>query len=142
MNALLTTHEERIALAQALTWDIANITPDEVRKIISRLEGLGFELRRSGGWRPISEADASVAYFHDLPGLRIGNSHPIWVRDEDGRVYEAVWSDDGKRAYWWDLEGESPVDPVEFMPHPLDPCFTASGQGPASSDPDMAGVRP
>lgn len=74
-------------------------------------------------WRPIADADKDIAYIHDMAGLRIGGSHPIWVRDEDGRVYEALWSDDGKRAYWWDIEGESPVDPVEFMPHPLDPRF-------------------
>lgn len=87
-------------------------------------------------WRPIAEADKDIAYIHDLGELRIGGSYPIWVRDEDGRVYEALWSDDGKRAYWWDIEGESPVDPVEFMPHPLDPrwidaerCPTCDGTG-------------
>lgn len=77
----------------------------------------------NAGWLPIAEADKDIAYIHDMAGLRIGGSHPISVRDEDGRVYEALWSDDGKRAYWWDIEGESPVDPVEFMPHPLDPRF-------------------
>lgn len=40
------THEERIALATALTWDINIITPDDVREILARLAGLGFELRR------------------------------------------------------------------------------------------------
>lgn len=80
----------------------------------------------SNRWRPIAEADKGIAYIHDLAGLRIGNSYPIWARDEDGRIYEAVWSDNGKNAYWWDLEGESPVDPIEFMPHPLDPRFSAA----------------
>lgn len=75
--------------------------------------------RRAETWRPISEADKGIAYIHDLGEMKIGNSYPIWVRDEDGRVYEALWSDNGKKAYWWDIEGESPVDPVEFMPHPL-----------------------
>lgn len=41
------THEERVALAEALTWDINNISPDDVREILTRLAGLGFELRRS-----------------------------------------------------------------------------------------------
>ncbi len=75
-------------------------------------------------WRPISEADRGIAYIHDLGELRIGNSYPIWARDSDGRVFECLWSDDGKKAYWWDIKGESPVDPVEFMPHPLDPAPT------------------
>lgn len=70
-------------------------------------------------WLPISEADKDIAYIHELGGLRIGNSYPIWARDADGRVFECLWADDGKRSYWWDIEGESPVDPVEFMPHPL-----------------------
>ncbi|CUX23649.1 hypothetical protein AGR6A_Cc150138 [Agrobacterium sp. NCPPB 925] len=52
-------------------------------------------------------------------------SERYWVRDEDGRIYEAVWTDD-KNGYWWDLEGESPVDPVEFMPHPQDKRFSGS----------------
>lgn len=70
-------------------------------------------------WRPISEADSGIAYIVEAAGIRIGNSYPIWARDSDGRVFECLWADDGKRAYWWDIEGESPVDPVEFMPHPL-----------------------
>lgn len=76
----------------------------------------------TAAWRPISDADKSIAYFHHILGneeLRIGNSYPIWVRDADGRTYEALWSDNGRQAYWWDIEGESPVSPVEFMPHPL-----------------------
>lgn len=72
-----------------------------------------------GTWRPITEADKGIAYIHDLGELRIGNSYPIWARDADGRVFECLWADDGKKAYWWDIEGESPVDPIEFMPHPL-----------------------
>lgn len=72
-----------------------------------------------GTWKPISEADNGIAHILDAAGLHIGNSLPIWVRDSDGRIFECLWADDGKRAYWWDIEGESPVDPVEFMPHPL-----------------------
>lgn len=77
------------------------------------------ELERLQRWRPISEADNSIAYVHIVGDMRIGNSYPIWARDADGRVYEALWSDNGKKAYWWDIEGESSVDPVEFAPHPL-----------------------
>ena len=77
------------------------------------------ELERLQRWRPISEADNSIAYVHIVGDMRIGNSYPIWARDADGRVYEALWSDNEKKAYWWDIDGESPVDPVEFMPHPL-----------------------
>ena len=80
-------------------------------------------------WRPIAEADNGIAYIHDLVDLKIGCSYPIWVRDENGRVYEALWSDNGKKAYWWDIEGESPVDPVEFMPHPLAALSAAATEG-------------
>ncbi|KAA3518857.1 hypothetical protein GOZ96_04935 [Agrobacterium vitis] len=79
-------------------------------------------------WRPIAEADNGIAYIHDLGEMKIGCSYPIWVRDPDGRVYEALWSDNGKKAYWWDIEGESPVDPVEFMPHPLAALSTPTSQ--------------
>lgn len=85
-------------------------------------------LMNTNPWRPIDEADKDIAYIHDLGELRIGNSYPIWARDEDGRVFEALWSDNGKRSYWWDIEGESPVDPVEFMPHPLDPRFADANE--------------
>lgn len=80
---------------------------------------------RAAGWLPIEQADKSVERVIDLPKLdmKISNSEDYWVRDAEGRVYRATWADDGKRAYWWDYEGESPVDPVEFMPHPLDPRF-------------------
>ncbi|WP_349506841.1 hypothetical protein [Agrobacterium pusense] len=73
----------------------------------------------SAMWLPISEADKSISHVHIVGDMRIGNSYPVWVRDADGRVYEALWSDNENKAYWWDIEGESPVDPVEFMPHPL-----------------------
>ncbi|WP_025091470.1 hypothetical protein [Brucella intermedia] len=74
-------------------------------------------------WRPISEADRTITYedtfnLGDGKSMTIRNSDHFWVRDADGRVYEATWSDH-KAGYWWDLEGESPVDPVEYMPHPL-----------------------
>lgn len=74
-------------------------------------------------WRPISEADKSITFeqtydIGDGKKMTIRNSDHYWVRDADGRVYEATWSDH-KGGYWWDLEGESPVDPIEYMPHPL-----------------------
>ena len=84
-------------------------------------------------WRPISEADKSITFdetfdLGDGKSMTIGNSDYYWVRDADGRVYEATWSDH-KAGYWWDLEGESPADPVEYMPHPL-----SLSSAPASED--------
>lgn len=86
---------------------------------IDRVARAALSAPHLAGWRPISEADQGIAHILDAAGLHIGNSLPIWARDSDGRVFECLWADDGKRAYWWDIEGESPVDPVEFMPHPL-----------------------
>lgn len=79
---------------------------------------------KSGPWRPIAEADRGIATVQTFAtvGITLRNSHPVWVRDEDGRVYEAVWTDH-RDGYWWDIEGESPTDPVAFMPHPLDPKY-------------------
>ncbi len=91
----------------------------EIRTQRARAEAAEAELERLQKWRPISEADKSIAYVHIVGDMRIGNSYPIWARDADGRVYEVLWSDNEKKAYWWDIDGESPVDPVEFMPHPL-----------------------
>lgn len=85
-----------------------------------------------GTWLPIERADKTITDVQSFPevGMTISMSDRYWVRDEDGRVYEAAWSEGnhGDRDYWWDFEGESPVDPVEFMPHPLDPRF-ASAEG-------------
>lgn len=76
------------------------------------------ELKRLEEWKPISEADTSITNTITMPGLTVRNSDSYWVRDDDGRIYEACWTDH-RNGYWWDIEGESPVDPVEFMPHPL-----------------------
>lgn len=83
-------------------------------------------------WLPIDQADRSIATVQAFPDVSITlrTSYPVWVRDDDGRTYEAVWSE-GTANYWWDLEGESPVDPVEFMPHPLDALFHALKGGAA-----------
>ncbi|MCG7507105.1 hypothetical protein [Mesorhizobium retamae] len=79
----------------------------------------------ASAWRPISEADNSIATVQQFGTVTLKNSYPVWVRDEDGRTYEAVWNDH-RGGYWWDLEAESPVSPVEFMPHPLDPRFISA----------------
>ncbi len=78
-------------------------------------------------WLPIEQADRSITDVQDFSevGVMLRLSDRYWVRDEDGRIYEAVWTDD-KNGYWWDLEGESTVDPVEFMPHPQDTRFVGS----------------
>lgn len=81
-----------------------------------------------GAWLPIERADKEITNVEDFSevGVTIRTSDRYWVRDDDGRVYEAAWSEgENGRNYWWDFEGESPVDPVEFMPHPLDPRFAA-----------------
>lgn len=79
-----------------------------------------------GSWLPIERADKTITDVQSFPeiGMTISMSDRYWVRDEDGRVYEAAWSEgNNDRDFWWDFEGESPVDPIEFMPHPLDPRF-------------------
>ncbi|UVV66554.1 hypothetical protein [Brucella anthropi] len=100
--------------------ETSSIIPDHADA--GKVEGDGrADLERF--WRPISEADKSITFeqtydIGDGKSMTIRNSDHYWVRDADGRVYEATWSDH-KDGYWWDLEGESPVDPVEYMPHPL-----------------------
>jgi hypothetical protein len=100
------------------------------------LNALGFDFGEpksfalSGRWLPIEQADKTITNVEDFSevGIILRTSDRYWVRDEDGRVYEAAWSEgnNGERDYWWDFEGESPADPVEFMPHPLDPRFAAT----------------
>ena len=82
-----------------------------------------------GTWLPIERADKTITDVQSFPevGMTISMSDRYWVRDDDGRVYEAAWSEGEEgRSYWWDFEGESPVDPVQFMPHPLDPRFASA----------------
>lgn len=83
-----------------------------------------------GTWLPIERADKTITNIEDFSevGVIIQTSDRYWVRDDDGRVYEAAWSigNNGDRDYWWDFEGESPVDPIEFMPHPFDPRFASA----------------
>lgn len=84
-------------------------------------------------WLPISQADRSITDVQDFSevGVLLRLSERYWVRDEAGRIFEAVWTDD-RNGYWWDLDSESPTDPVEFMPHPLDRRFAGAAE--ASSD--------
>lgn len=86
-----------------------------------------------GTWRPIAEADRTITEVEEFPeaDLTLRMSDRYWVRDDDGRIYEAAWSEgnNGGRDFWWDFEGESPVDPVEFMPHPLDQRFATATEG-------------
>jgi hypothetical protein len=69
------THEERIALAQALTWDINNISPDEVLEIIDRLAGQGFELRRISASPPDGELVRMREALDDLCKLTFAVQH-------------------------------------------------------------------
>ena len=84
-----------------------------------------------GQWLPIAQADKTITSVQEYQsvGITLRNSDTYWVRDEDGRTYKAAWSEgENGRDYWWDWEAESPVDPVEFMPHPLDKrCVVGSG---------------
>lgn len=100
-----------------------HLTPYEAAKAINAY--------REALWRPISEADKAIVHQHHFPlvGMTIRNSERYWVRDADGRVYEASWSEGNNgRDYWWDWDGESPVDPVEFMPHPLSTPHNPEGE--------------
>lgn len=89
------------------------------------------ETQTTGRWLPIAQADKTITDVQEFAevGMTIKTSDRYWVRDDDGRIYEAAWSE-GRygRDYWWDFEGESPVDPVEFMPHPLDTRFDAASE--------------
>lgn len=82
-------------------------------------------------WLPIAHADKTITEVQDFSevGIMLRTSDRYWVRDEDGRIYEACWSEGEDHSYWWDFEGESPVDPVEFMPHPLDPKYATASEG-------------
>lgn len=69
-------------------------------------------------WLPIETAprecpvDRSV---HSSP--RAWTTETMWVRDASGRVFEAWFVEFG--SYWWDADGETTCDPVEWMPHPM-----------------------
>lgn len=117
LEAQIATHEVSAAHFRSIAFISS---PDHADA--GKVEGDGrADLERF--WRPISEADRTITYedtfnLGDGKSMTIRNSDHYWVRDADGRVYEATWSDH-KGGYWWDLDGESRVDPVEYMPHPL-----------------------
>lgn len=130
-------------------WQFLNSSPVHHVELCPTCDGTGKEARHQlcrdcddvasapetarGRWLSISLADKTITDVTQFPvaEMVIKMSDRYWVRDEDGRVYEAAWSEGNKgdRDYWWDFEGESPVDPVEFMPHPLDPRFSAASEG-------------
>ncbi|MGG7519648.1 hypothetical protein ACQ3G6_17370 [Allorhizobium undicola] len=92
-------------------------TPPDQSARIAELEAA-----LAGKWLPIELADKTITHVQGFPevGITIKTSDRYWVRDADGRIYEAAWSEgEFGRDFWWDFEAESPVDPVEFMPHPL-----------------------
>lgn len=100
-----------------------HLTPYEAAKAIKAY--------LEASWRPIAEADKTITHQDHFPsvGITLRNSERYWVRDADGRVYEASWSEGNiGRDYWWDWDGESPVDPVEYMPHPLSTPHTPTGE--------------
>jgi hypothetical protein len=94
------------------------------------------DIQTSTRWFPIAQADRSITDVQDFSevGIILRNSDRHWVRDADGRVYEASWTDDNA-GYWWDWVGESPVDPIEFMPHPLNPRFATPSPADLSRGP-------
>lgn len=74
-------------------------------------------------WQPIETAPAvSVNRGSGMTMHPCMTTETLWVRDADGRTYEAWFvdaTDEMGRTYWWDLDGEEISDPVEWMPHPL-----------------------
>lgn len=91
----------------------AGLLKKDFLSLLARLEGLEDRKR----WRPISEADKTIVNVMEFPavGMTVRNSAPIMARDEDGRMFECVWTDH-RGGYWWDLDDESPVDPIDFQP--------------------------
>lgn len=112
--------------------DGASMTPTHWMHIPPLTSAPAPEKHVPGRWLPIAQADKTINHVTEFTqiGLTLKNSDTFWVRDEDGRVYEAAWSEGNNgRDYWWDWEAESPVDPVEFMPHPLDPRWATTTEG-------------
>jgi hypothetical protein len=113
-------------LVDSIAWDKRQRVAAIIGELSLALHNPSPESLPVGIWLPIAQADRTINHVTEFTqiGLTLKNSDTFWVRDEDGRVYRAAWSEGNKgRDYWWDWEGESPVDPVEFMPHPLDLRF-------------------
>ncbi|WP_137136641.1 hypothetical protein [Rhizobium sp. FKY42] len=72
------THEERVALALALTWSLENIEVEEVKGIMERLAADGYEIRRIGDWPGLRDAAQKVIeaekHFRE-------QMHPEWDGD-------------------------------------------------------------
>lgn len=80
----------------------------------SRLEAL-----TAGGWRPIETCPNGATVNRSTMWFPALTTETMWVRDADGREYEAWFVRDG--AYWWDCDRETDGAPVEWYPHPLIP---------------------
>ena len=73
---------------------------------------------RSAEWLPIATAPRQCTIDRSLShDYYAWTTETLWVRDADGRVYEAWFVEVGN--YWWDADGEDDCNPVEWMPHPL-----------------------
>lgn len=81
------------------------------------------EAYEAAKWRPIETAPAvSINRSAGLTRHPVLTTETLWVRDADGRTYEAWFvdaTDEMGRAYWWDLDAEDTCNPIEWMPHPL-----------------------
>lgn len=131
-------HEAKLTVKEA--WTILCETPDITSPAeypdhaLITIEQLGSFMERatpnppcSPQWLPIAKADRSITQVQEFPsaGITLRNSDRYWVRDDLGGLpYEASWSEGRNgQSYWWAWEAESPVNPSEFMPHPLDPRY-------------------
>jgi hypothetical protein len=69
-------------------------------------------------WLPIETAPRECPVDRSLrPSPGAWTTETMWVRDASGRVFEAWFVEFG--SYWWDADGETKCDPVEWMPHPM-----------------------
>jgi len=106
-------------------WQAAIVAVITEAKELAKTEAALFT--PSPQWLPIAKADRSITQVQEFPsaGITLRNSDRYWVRDDLGGLpYEASWSEGRNgQSYWWAWEAESPVNPSEFMPHPLDPRY-------------------
>jgi len=64
------THEERIALAKALSWDVTEISPDDVKGILAELAKSGFRLAPLPPFPSIPEEKGGTAESVEIARLR------------------------------------------------------------------------
>lgn len=89
---------------------IAKPTPGQISHVYATNAG--------AVWWPIETAPRECTVDRSgLPDVTGWTTETIWVRDADGRVYEAWYV--GRGPYWWDADGETECAPIEWMPHPL-----------------------